>query len=137
MASFAELIGLGTPFVFAGATYGLFHWLDDKASEEAKAAIVGWFRPFAYDRSAIAAAFLELFDNVYGRPLLSWRSFARSSVITVTLTIVYAALYTTMFGGYGVYTTATPLLVALPLTLIFNILTDYVSLFVVRRLLQT
>jgi hypothetical protein len=136
MASIAELIGLGTPVAFAVATFGFFHWLDEKASEEAKAAITGWFKPLAYDRSAVAAAFLELFDKIYGHPLLSWRSLARSSIITVTLTIVYAALYTSMFGGYGASGKETPLVVALPMTLIFNILTDYISLFVVRRLLQ-
>jgi hypothetical protein len=34
-----KLIGLGTPFVYAGATYAFFHWLDVNASDEAKEAI--------------------------------------------------------------------------------------------------
>jgi hypothetical protein len=37
----AKLLGFSTPFVYASATYGLFHYLDNSASEEAKQAISG------------------------------------------------------------------------------------------------
>jgi hypothetical protein len=136
MASISEYVGLGVPVMFAGVAYGLFHWLDEKASDEAKAALGKWSRSISYDRNAAAAAIVELFDRIYGSPLSSWRSLARSSAITATLTLTYAVLYTPMFGGPGVTIRATPLYVTLPATLIFNILTDYISLFIVRQFLQ-
>jgi hypothetical protein len=34
-----ELLGLTTPLVYAAATYGLFRWLDKKASGPAKRAL--------------------------------------------------------------------------------------------------
>jgi hypothetical protein len=136
--SFGELIGLGTPVVVAGATYGFFHWIDEKASDNAKSAIAGWFKPLAYDRPAVASALLELFDRIYGHPLFSWNAFMRSSVISLTLTIAYAVLYTPLVSDLR-HVTANFWLVLVGVTaapLIFNVLTDYVSLFVVRRWLQ-
>jgi hypothetical protein len=38
-----KLLGFSTPFIYALATYGLFHYLDRKASAKAKQAISGWY----------------------------------------------------------------------------------------------
>src|SRR6516162_6245555 len=37
-------VGLGSPFYFAAATYGFFHWLDRNASAPATRAISAWVR---------------------------------------------------------------------------------------------
>jgi len=83
-----KLLGFTTPLIYAAATYGFFHWLDKKASGPAKRAISGWLEPKEYDKAAVAAAVVELFDRVYTTPLLAWRAFFRSASITVVVTII-------------------------------------------------
>jgi hypothetical protein len=58
-----KLMGFTTPFVYAAAVYGLFHYLDKKASGAAKKAISGWLQPKEYDKAAVAAAMVEIFDR--------------------------------------------------------------------------
>ena|ERR1700730_1883359 len=77
--------GFTTPFIYASAAYGFFHWLDKKASGPAKKAISSWLEPKEYDKAAVAAAIVELFDRVYTRPLLRWRALGRSASITLLL----------------------------------------------------
>ena len=36
MAELLKLLGFTTPLIYAAAAYGLFHWLDENASDEAK-----------------------------------------------------------------------------------------------------
>jgi hypothetical protein len=137
MASVPELVGLSTPVVFAGATYSLFHWIDKNASGEAKAAITGWFKPLKYDRTALASALLELFDRIYGRPLLSLRSLVRSSVISMTLTLIYWIFFTDLISDVKRLRPQNYVfLYYIPVPLIFNAAADYISLFLVRRWLQ-
>jgi hypothetical protein len=83
LAEILKALGFTTPFIYAAATYGFFHWLDKKASGPAKRAISGWLEPREYDRAAVAAAIVELFDRVYTRPLLRWFAFVRSALITI------------------------------------------------------
>jgi hypothetical protein len=40
-----KLLGFSTPFVYAAAVYGFFHYLDKKASGQAKKAISAWLQP--------------------------------------------------------------------------------------------
>jgi hypothetical protein len=65
-----KLLGFGTPFIYASATYGFFHYLDRKASGKAKQAISAWFKPLEYDKAAVATVLVELFDGLYTTPLL-------------------------------------------------------------------
>ena len=88
-----KLLGFGQPVLYAAATFGFFHWLDRKASGAAKKAIAGWFKPLEYDGKAVRAALVEAFDRIYGAPLLSWRSFGRSAVISVILTFAYFLIF--------------------------------------------
>ena len=39
MEELLKLLGFTTPLIYAGPAYALFHWLDEKASDEAKAAL--------------------------------------------------------------------------------------------------
>jgi hypothetical protein len=82
-AKVLELLGFATPLLYAGATYGFFHWLDKKASGPAKRAISEWLEPREYDRADVQAAVLEIFDRVYTKPLMAWRAFFRSAIITI------------------------------------------------------
>jgi hypothetical protein len=84
-----KLLGFATPFAYAVATFGFFHYLDDKISDEARKAISAWLQPREYDKSAVAAAVLEMFDRIYTRPLLSWRALFRSVVVTVGVTAIF------------------------------------------------
>jgi len=83
-----KLLGFSTPLIYASAAYGFFHWLDRKASAQAKRAISRWLVPREYDKAAIQAAILELFDNVYTKPLLARRAFLRSALITICVVLV-------------------------------------------------
>lgn len=129
-----KLLGFTTPLIYAAATYGFFLWLDKKASGLAKRAISGWLEPTPYDKAAVAAAILELFDKVYTRPLLAWRAFRRSALITTTVIVV---------GVFEITLPALSELVSLGsrimLSILFmtNIMSDYVALFVIRWLLIT
>jgi hypothetical protein len=39
IARLLDHLGYATPLLYAAAAYGVFHWLDENASDEAKAAI--------------------------------------------------------------------------------------------------
>jgi hypothetical protein len=58
-----KLMGFTTPFVYAAAVYGFFHYLDKKASGPAKKAISGWLQPKGYDKAAVVDATVEIFDQ--------------------------------------------------------------------------
>jgi hypothetical protein len=84
-----KILGLGTPFIYAMAAYGLFHFLEEKASDEAKAALTGWLRPETFKKESVAIAISEIFDRIYHAPLLSWNSFFRSAVISTAVTALF------------------------------------------------
>jgi hypothetical protein len=84
-----KLLGFSTPFVYAAAVYGFFHYLDEKASEPAKAAISSWLQPIKHDKTAVADAMIEIFNRLYTRPLLGWRAFMRSALFTICMTGVF------------------------------------------------
>jgi hypothetical protein len=84
-----KLMGFTTPFVYAAAVYGLFHYLDQKASGPAKKAISGWLQPKEYDRTAVANSIIEIFDRIYTRPLFGWRAFKRSALFTLCMSAIF------------------------------------------------
>ena len=84
-----KLLGFSTPFIYAAATYALFHWLDANASDEGKAAISRLLDLKDYDSKQVSAAFVEVFDRLYSSPLLDTRAFLRSSVITLAMSGVF------------------------------------------------
>jgi hypothetical protein len=101
--------------------------LDKQASGQAKKAISEWIQPKEYDKAAVGDAILELFDRIYTRPLLGWRAAMRSIILTLIISAVF--LYE-----------SSEWLVFLPLGMLagmvsINAISDYISLFIVRRLL--
>jgi hypothetical protein len=84
-----KLIGLGTPLLYATGTYGLFHWLDTSASDEANAALFRLISLREYDKAKVSLAIIEIFDKVYSYPLLTWRALLRSAIITLSVSALY------------------------------------------------
>src|SRR5262249_45080420 len=126
-------LGLSTPFIYAAATYSVFHFLDDKASGQAKRAISGWLKPLQYDKTAVAAAMVEVFDRLYTTPLLGWRAFLRSTSFTLIVTVIFLVevfpfkiLALMPEGSRTTYFTFGAVIVS-------NVVSDYLSLFVIRR----
>jgi hypothetical protein len=133
LAQVLKLFGFTTPLIYAAATYGFFHWLDKKASGPAKRAISSWLEPREYDREAVRAAILEVFDRVYSRPLLAWRAFFRSAVITLVVLIlfIYEFAPSPLDITWRFYYTETVVL-----GIFSNIFSDYTALFAIRRMLN-
>src|SRR6478736_2969968 len=90
-----QLLGLGTPFLYAAAAFVCFHYLDKKASAQAKVAIATWFKAIAASQNDVSSALVEVFDRIYTQPLLGWRALRRSAIISTTLSIIY---YVHLFG---------------------------------------
>lgn len=140
MEEVAKLLGLGQPFVFAAAIFGLFKYLDSRASEDAKQAISSWLRPIDFDRPALGAALVEIFDRIYAFPLLSWRAFFRSAAISVAAVGLWMPF---LFTGYYLYINQirfpelqTFAWMTFLVLLLFNVFADYLSLLVVRKWLE-
>lgn len=132
-----KYFGLGLVFTLAGLTFGFFVWIDKKASVAAKEAIATWFSPGAIDQKAMASALLEMFDLIYGKPLFSLRAFLRSAAISIGLTFLFLILRL-RYGFYGIggLDNSADYVIEIWAPFISNVLSDYISLFVVRRWLE-
>jgi hypothetical protein len=139
----AEYFGFAAPFGYAVLAYGLFHWLDENASDEAKAALARTMSFKDYKDEQIASALIEAFDRIYTHPLFRWRAFFRSMLFTVLVSaiFVFELIYKNTDDHPSYLTRATfpstagdnlELVWALPPV---NVFTDYLSLFVIRPLL--
>ncbi|UGX97130.1 hypothetical protein G6321_00019150 [Bradyrhizobium barranii subsp. barranii] len=129
MEELAKQLGITT--VYATATYAFFHWLDESASDEAKAALARTMSLKDYKSQQVASALVEIFDRIYTYPLLRWRAFMRSLLFTLTVTAIFTfeARNTPGIEGLQRGTIAKTYLVAITI----NILSDYISLFAIRR----
>jgi hypothetical protein len=145
MGELFKLIGFGTPFIYGGATYGLFYWLDKKSSDDAKSAISRLLEWEDYDPKRVSAAFVEIFDWLYSRPLLSKGAFVRSCVITLVITVVFmyesawfGDLFEFFFKGWIDASLFWEVLSTTIVSLAVNVASDYASLFFIRAwLVQT
>jgi hypothetical protein len=136
MEELLKLLGFTTPLIYATAAYAFFHWLDENTSDEAKATLARTMRFKDYKNEQVAAALVEVFDRIYTYPLLRWRAFRRSLLLTTAVSAIY------LFEMAREDLTASGLIWIFPLIFIyatpfflFNILSDYLSLFVIRPLL--
>jgi hypothetical protein len=154
-----KLLGLSAPFAYAAGAYAFFHWLDDHASDAAKTVLARTLKQTTYNKTQAATALVEVFDRVYTRPLFHWRAFVRSILITCLITAIYLVeqLYlgrvntAFLFDGEG----PTDILLLLPAitgraatdphdqlpyvlltSLLVNVVSDYISLFLIRRWLM-
>jgi hypothetical protein len=122
-----ELLGIGTPFVYAGATYGFFHWLDANASDEGKKALARLISVKDYDPTNVSTSSIQIFDHIYTYPLFSWRAFLRSTSITLLLSVIYIYEFSRLSVLDPIYFVH---------ALFANIVSDYVSLFIIRAWLE-
>ena len=67
----------------------MFHWLDENASDEAKAALARTMTFKDYKNEQVASALVEVFDRIYTYPLLRWRAFFRSLLFTTVVSLIY------------------------------------------------
>jgi hypothetical protein len=145
-----DLLGLGAPFVYAAMTYSLFLYAEKKASAQAKRAISEWLNKplLPYDKAAVAAAMLEVFDRIFTRPLWGWRAMLRSALFSIVMMLIYF-YEKSLLPAYGSLIiessehlfgpSSGPMIFALAEVaspIIANIIADYISLFVVRRWLS-
>jgi hypothetical protein len=66
MEELAKQLGYNiAPFIYAAAAYRLFRWLDETASDEAKAALARTMRFKDYKNEQVASALVEVFDRIY------------------------------------------------------------------------
>jgi len=122
-------LGYATPLLYASASYGLFHWLDETLSNEAKAALARTMNLKSYGKEQVASALVEVFDRIYTSPLLSWRAFFRSWLFTSVVTLIYVFEFLDLHWGHGGVREWS-------LIFLFNVLTDYFCLFVIRASLS-
>jgi hypothetical protein len=129
-----EHLGYGTSFIYAAAAFGLFYWLDENASDEAKTALASTMRLNRFNDEEIASALVETFDRLYSYPLFRWRAFLRTLTFTLIITIFTVielfgiGQVRQTFANSG-YSASIP---AALLALVINVLFDYLALFVVR-----
>jgi hypothetical protein len=133
------LLGLSTPFIYAGATYSVFLYLDNKASDDAKGIVAGWLKPLDFKEVNVASATVELFDRLYTQPLLGWRAFMRSAVFSIV--IFFLAMYEfglvdDFFGSFPPIEYRGEGSSIVMVALVANIVSDYLSLFVIRAWLN-
>jgi hypothetical protein len=132
-----KVLGLSTPFVYAAATYGFFHWLDKKASGPAKKALSDWLQPKEHSKIAVGNAILEVFNRIYTTHLLSWNAFARSVIFTLCMFVVVTwnaspsdkegeNWIVALFAGDAQYVPA------IIISALVNVFSDYISLFAVK-----
>jgi hypothetical protein len=131
-------LGIATPALYASTTFAVFQWLETNASTEAKAAISEWLRSKPTGHLAVGTAIIELFDRVYTPRLASWRAFLRSMSITVIISaILYYELYPPNPSVMPLILRGDAVAIIILLGTIFsNIISDYLSLFVVRYFLS-
>ena len=123
-------LGYATPLLYAAAAYGFFAWLDENASDEAKAALARTMKLKDYGEHQIASALVEVFDSIYTFPLLTCRAFLRSLLLTTIVSLIY--FYEAGVFRGGSLKGSAPLF---GVVLGFNVIIDYISLFVIRPLL--
>jgi hypothetical protein len=128
------LLGLGTPFIFAAAAYGLFHWLDRNASAQATRAISAWLRGQPHQEIQVRLAIIAAFDRLYTAPLLRIRAFLRSAALSSIAFIAYTFRHhVSNIIPLLSFIKSTPIAAeAIPIFLCAVILSDYISLFLVR-----
>lgn len=133
MSALLQTLGLGMAGSLAGATYWLFNWLDRHASADANKAISQWIKGEAYRRIDLGDAVVHAFDRVYTAPLFTWRAFLRSASISIVCFVLPALLVVTRsVNDLSAASGWALLAVELALSLTVVILSDYVSIFVVR-----
>ena len=89
MVVLLRLLGLSVPLTAAMATYGLFKFLDKKASAAANRAIILWIKGGNHEQLDFRRVVIGSFDSIYGKELLSVKTLIRSSVLSIVSLILF------------------------------------------------
>jgi hypothetical protein len=145
MEKLFDLVGLGVPIYLAVATYGVFSWLDSNASDEATQVVSSWLHGYSRGKLDLGNIILNTFDRIYTFPLLRFRAFCRSVAISSILwVLVYLIPWLIKYhylpeeselSDAMKHVSLINLFIGITFTLPFIILSDYISLFVVRKFL--
>jgi hypothetical protein len=135
-----KLLGFSTPFIYGFAVYKICYHFDKRGlSRKGRISLSSWLEPKDYKKKAVGDAVLESFDRVYSRPLLSFRTFGKSALITSVVTVLCIYEGWTPNDSFHLDSRDPmvwlPNLWALVSGFLFNIISDYVGLFLVRRFL--
>src|ERR1700733_15234737 len=88
-----DLVGLGVPFGLAAATYAVFSWLDNNASDEATKVISSWLHGRSQHKPDLGNLIINAFDRIYTSPLLSFRAFRRSAFVSsINWSVIYVVV---------------------------------------------
>jgi hypothetical protein len=124
----AQAVGLSAPFAAAAPIYALFKFIDKKASDKANEAVTAWIKGEHYKHLDLKAAVIEGFDNLYGTPLFSVRTFVRSAGLSLVAVFIVAI-------AFAIRARATQPIAGLIwfiVAIVPTIISDYASLFIVR-----
>jgi hypothetical protein len=127
-----EALGFGSAIAFAMMTYAGFLATEKMASAQAIDAFSNWIKNRTFAREDAQAAVNRLFDNVYTNSLFSIKGFIRSSEITITIYVICLPL---LYWLLPVMRNDIHNLVALSFIIVASLLSDYVALIIVKRIL--
>jgi hypothetical protein len=125
--------GFAVPLMYAIATYGVFHFLDRKASGPAKLALKRRIESGAPQKIEVTSFAIEAFDRIYGTPLFSWRAALRSGIITTAVSILAWYELRDQFSTKVMSSVTVQNGIFLSWFIFLNALSDYISLFFIRR----
>jgi antibiotic biosynthesis monooxygenase (ABM) superfamily enzyme len=132
---FAEVAQyLGVSSSPAVITLAVFMLLDKVASPAATRTLNAWIKREHYKQRDLKVAVVELFDHLYGSPLLTARTFFRSAAISLLSFGIYTWFARRALHLQDVTWTLSDLNL-LAMFAIAVILSDFISLFLVRRCL--
>jgi hypothetical protein len=137
----AELLGYGgAPFGWATLAFGLFYWADKKLSVGAKDLLARTMRLKDYKNEQVASALVEFLDRIYTYPLLRWRAFFRSFLFSTVVSVIWVFERSSIDRLFaqsrpGIYNVGDQVTLLALAGLLFNALSDYLALFVIRPLL--
>jgi hypothetical protein len=142
LQSVLETLGLGTPFIYGGITFSVFHWLDRNASAKATKSISAWLKSRPLEKIDVGDATISLFDRVYSSPLFRYRAFGRSATISLFIWAAFVLpnailALIVMSHDYNQFIFVLRLFIDRFISNVITIvLADYVSLFAVRKTLD-
>jgi hypothetical protein len=134
-----DLVGLEVPFALAAATYGFFWWLDSNASDEVTQIVSSWLQGRSQHKPDLGNVIISAFDRIYTSPILSFRAFRRSVVISsIIWVLVFLIPWLIHLADiWDAIDMSSLVLVIFEAGVLLSliVLTDYLSLLFVRRFL--
>jgi TIR domain len=135
-SGWAPAIGIGS--LAATITYGLFFFFDRRASELAKRALARWLCKAPPSGRGVQLAIIGAFDSLYSYPLLTYEALFRSILVSSCVfglwqLYLYGHKYDFLDDHQRYYWFFGDVIACIFLAV--NVMSDYLSLFLVRKCL--